>query len=109
MAENVKIIGYKAFQNAKNLTSIVLNQGLTQIYSYGFSGSGITSIIIPISVYYIGDSIFFECESLTELNFEAASLNGINTTYYWNLLGYDQNGETIRINDDIIHYDYSGD
>lgn len=109
LAENVKIIGYKAFQNAKNLTSIVLNQGLTQIYSYGFSGSGITSIIIPISVYYIGDSIFFECESLTELNFEAASLNGINTTYYWNLLGYDQNGETIRINDDIIHYDYSGD
>ena len=61
-------IGYSAFSNCNNLTSIAIPDSVTSIGDYAFSGcSSLTSIVIPDSLTSIGDSTFSGCSNLTSI------------------------------------------
>jgi len=71
-------IGFGAFQNASNITSITIPNGVTTIGSNAFqNATSLTSITIPASVNNIGTSVFQNALSLTSIN-----VNASNTTYY---------------------------
>ena len=55
-----------AFSGCKNLTSITIPNGLTNIGESAFNGcENLTRITIPDSVTSIGDGAFWRCKSLT--------------------------------------------
>ena len=62
-------IGYCAFTNCENITSIEIPSGVATIESIAFGNcESLTSITIPNSVTTIGDTAFGSCESLTSIN-----------------------------------------
>ena len=62
--------------------AVVIDSSVTDIY--GFTGcTTITSIIIPISVTYIGSSAFQGCTSLTSVTIESESDKSSNDDYYY--------------------------
>ncbi len=57
-----------AFANCRNLTSVIIPYGITNIGHRGFHGcGGLTNISIPASVTSIGDYAFSGCASLTRV------------------------------------------
>jgi hypothetical protein len=52
-----------------DITSIVIEEGITGLGNFAFSYTPITSITIPSTVTYIGNSTFEGCGSLTEIIF----------------------------------------
>ncbi|MCF7924778.1 MAG: InlB B-repeat-containing protein, partial [Candidatus Izimaplasma sp.] len=69
----VTVIGAYAFQST-GLWQIVLNENLKEIRTYAFqNASNLTSIIIPESVTFIGANAFEQCYKLTEVIFEGES------------------------------------
>ena len=65
---DVTSIGYQAFYNCSNLTSVTISNNVTSIGESTFYGcSGLTSITIPSSVTYIGESTFTSCSGLTSI------------------------------------------
>ena len=74
---NVTSVGYWAFGNCSDLTSITIPNSVTSIGNFAFENcSGLTSITIPNSVTSIGSSAFSGCSSLTSIQVETG-----NTTY----------------------------
>ena len=66
-----------AFYQRKDITSIVLPNGITIIGSYAFDNcTGITMIVIPDSVTHIGKYAFCDCNNLSSMTFES------NATWY---------------------------
>lgn len=68
--DGVKItsIGYWAFDQYRNLTSITIGNGITTIGKEAFSRcSSLTSVAIPSSVTTIGEMAFIDCISLTSV------------------------------------------
>jgi len=59
-----------ALAGCKELKSISLPLALEQIGSYALSGTGIKSIQIPKSVYWIGEGAFSECNNLDDIKLE---------------------------------------
>ncbi|MBQ4100306.1 MAG: leucine-rich repeat domain-containing protein, partial [Oscillospiraceae bacterium] len=55
-----------------NITSVVINEGVTSIGSYAFSGCALTAIEIPKSVTYIGSSAFSQT-ALSSIRFKSAT------------------------------------
>jgi len=43
--------------------------GVTEIGSYAFANTGITSVTLPSSIKIIGDNAFSDCKTLTKVNF----------------------------------------
>lgn len=68
-------IGARAFENCTSLKSIDLGENLNSIGGKCFTGSGLTSIVIPGSCKTIGASAFNGCSSLTNVVIE----NGVET------------------------------
>ena len=61
-------IGYRAFKNCYELTSVTILNSVTYIGENAFYRcSGLTSIIIPKSVTSIGNQAFFLCSRLTSV------------------------------------------
>lgn len=57
---SVTVIGMTAFQEGKGLTSVTLSDNVTRIENFAFSNcSGLTNMIIPAGVSYIGRSSFY--------------------------------------------------
>ena len=68
MPYSVKKIGYTAFNNCTNLTSITIPNGITKICGWTFNGCiSLNSVKIPDSVTEIGNSAFYCCDSLKSL------------------------------------------
>lgn len=68
LAPNTSLICPYAFKNCIGLTSIVIPSGTKIIGDEAFMGSGLTSINIPNSVELLGPSVFSGCFSLTSAN-----------------------------------------
>ena len=63
--EGITTIGYMAFDNCDNLTSVTIGNSVTTIGSYAFKYCrNLTSVTIPDSVTTIGEGAFVECENL---------------------------------------------
>lgn len=73
-----------AFTDCKNITSIVLPNGVTSIGDYAFQNcNDLTSITIPDSVTYIGLAAFSKCTKLTSAAM-SDKINKINDrTFEW--------------------------
>ena len=66
--KSVTSIGYEAFSDCTNLTSITIPDSVTSIGKDAFSYcESLTSITIPDSVTSIGESTFKSCRSLTDV------------------------------------------
>ena len=66
--EGVTSVGYFAFRNCDNLTSITIPESVTSIGEYAFYNcSSLTSITIPERVTRIGDMAFYGCTGLAEI------------------------------------------
>ena len=79
-------IGYSAFQNCEELTSVTIPDSVTSIGYGAFSGcSGLTSVTIPDSVTSIGYGAFSYCGYITSFvvddgNAYYKSVNGLLLT-----------------------------
>ena len=66
---DVTMIGYNAFIECDNLTSITIPNSVTLIDDMTFTGcSNLESVILGDSVTIIGEWVFSECTSLTSIN-----------------------------------------
>ena len=80
-------IAYEAFRNCRNLTSVVIPDGVTSIGNYAFSNcSSLTSIVIPDSVTSIYPSAFRGCTSLTSVTI-GDSVTSIGASAFYNCTG----------------------
>ena len=67
--KTVTVIGEKAFQSCKSLTSVTIPNSITSIGDSAFSDCyNLSSVTIPNSVTYIGDSAFYACTGLTSVS-----------------------------------------
>ena len=73
----VKNIQDKTFQN-KNITEVILPEGLEKIGSSAFTGNPITHLIIPSSVKEIKDFAFYSTQ-ISELTFSSDIIFGSNS------------------------------
>ena len=61
-----------AFQNKRQLQSVVLNEGLERLEPRCFEESQIRRLVLPSSVTDVGFSAFAHCESLRSADLRAA-------------------------------------
>ena len=92
-------IGEAAFKYCSGLTSITIPNGIITIESVAFFGcSNILSITIPESVTSIGTEAFLGCQALTEINFNASTLDDLtNSSNIFEHVGESGSGITINI------------
>ena len=81
---SVTELKHDCFNNTSALRKILLPISLTQIVSYAFMSSGLTSIYLPKYIRSIGNESFRECYSLEKVEFDSeCKLSTIsNTTFY---------------------------
>ena len=73
------------FMNGKEITELVIPNGVTEIKEFAFSNcSGLTSIEIPNSVTSIGQFAFSDCSGLAEVYCDARNVPNTNTTAFDN-------------------------
>ena len=81
---SVTSIGYQAFRNCKNLTSVTIPESVTSIGDYAFGGcAGLTSVTIPGSVTSIGDYAFNGCTGLTSVTIPEGVTRISSSTFYY--------------------------
>ena len=80
--EGVKTIGPNAFIGCTSLTSITIPEGVTMIEYYAFCDcTSLTNVIIPEGVTYIGNKAFLGCTSLKSVSLPA-SLTVCDQAFY---------------------------
>ena len=83
----VTSIGSQAFYECSNLTSITIPSGLTSIGEQAFVYcTGLTSITIPSGFISIGDYAFWNCTGLTSITIQNG-VTSIGTGAFWNCTG----------------------
>lgn len=80
-------IGYYAFMNCTNLTSVVIPEGVTLLDYKAFAYSGLTEITIPESLNSTNNVVFEGCEALTVMNYNAINCTRVAEYYYSWLTG----------------------
>lgn len=65
--DTVNLIGEEAFANCKNLTSLSLDDALTEIGANAFQSDKFTSLDLPLSLKSIGEMAFSGCTNLSNL------------------------------------------
>ena len=63
----LKEIGDCAFQSCPELVTAMLPQGIEQIGKYSFAGSGLKTISIPRSVFWVGEGVYSDCKRLNNV------------------------------------------
>jgi len=77
----VTTIGNYAFFNCRDLTNLVLPEGLTTIGDSAFSNCySLMDLALPGSLTVIGDSAFYDCISLTNLSINATNPPNMRNT-----------------------------
>ena len=71
-----------AFNNCKNITKIVLNDGITSVGDYAFQSSGIKAFAIPDSINTIGKYFCYGCTGLTEISIPNSITTIPNYAFY---------------------------
>ena len=83
----VTSIGSQAFYECSNLTSITIPSGLTSIGEQAFGNcTGLTSITIPSGFNSIGDYAFLNCTGLTSITIPS-SVTSIGVNVFYNCTG----------------------
>ena len=83
----VTSIGSQAFYECSNLTSITIPSGLTSIGEQAFGNcTGLTSITIPSGFISIGDYAFWNCTGLTSITIPS-SVTSIGVNVFYNCTG----------------------
>ena len=62
---NGGVINRSAFEEVSSVSTVILNEGVTEIKEQGFYKSSITAMVVPNSVTKIGGSAFSLCYNLT--------------------------------------------
>ena len=83
----ITTIGYYAFMNCTNLTSVVIPEGVTRLDYMAFAYSGLTEITIPESINWTSNVVFEGCEALTVMNYNAINCTRVAEYYYSWLTG----------------------
>ena len=75
----VRSLGEYAFNDCRDLNSIIFEEGLSQLNEYCFRYCfALTSVSLPASLRSIGSDAFYQCSNLTSVSFK----NGIENIYY---------------------------
>lgn len=67
--DGLKVIGYGAFNNCRNLGSLDLGTKLTTISDYAFAGTALNKVQLPDSLESIGARAFSNCTNLESITF----------------------------------------
>ena len=67
--DGLKVIGYGAFNNCKNLGSLDLGTKLITISDYAFAGTALNKVQLPDSLESIGARAFSNCANLESITF----------------------------------------
>lgn len=105
LPDSLRSIEQYLFYSCDSLTSITIPPLVDSIKNYAFSYSGLTSIVVPSSVEYIGYSAFYNTGRLTSISLPASirhlSENAFyNTPYYNNSANWVDS--TLYINNHLI-------
>ena len=108
---NIEVGDYQ-FYNFRNLNSISVEYGVTEIGELSFANTNITNLSIPDSVEYIGYGAFSGC-NLFEVNlpFLGESINDIDNANIYHLIGKKPDStlsESLSINKAVIRGGYIG-
>ena len=84
---HVTSIGWQAFSDCTNLSSVTIPDTVTKIYEYAFGGSGIVSVVLPSSVEDIRSNAFTVCTDLTQLKLMGKTMEQIQAmdNYPWGI------------------------
>ena len=105
--ESVTYISAHAFRFYSNLTSVTLHNGVVSIDDYAFSEcKNLKSVILGDEMTYIGNNIFYGCDSLTYNEYQYGKYLGSNTNPYLILMSLSNkmySNYMIHENTKIIH------
>lgn len=103
-SQSISHIAFDAFRNCTNLKSVVLNEGITDIYTGAFMNTrALQSISIPSTVKYIHEDAFLNSNALITINNDLLKkqANGsykiTNNLYLSGQYRYDYAYEVLRI------------
>ncbi len=91
----VTTIGENAFAECDSIKEVVIPDGVTKIESGAFSGcDGLLKVTIPESVTSIGNWAFGDCRELTEINYNAKTIDSAYDVF--SCAGQNGNGITVN-------------
>lgn len=95
----VTMIGEEAFKDCKNITSVIIPEGVTEIGADAFYGcKNLSSVVIPTSLTYLSRECFMSCYKLTDVK----GMENIRTFGSWCFHYSGLSGELVFNNDTHI-------